>query len=41
MEKKKPWWKRIVPTILSTKEKRDNTGPKEMVNRALGLKIKF
>ena len=41
MEKKKPWWKRIVPTILVTKEKRDNTGSKEKGKRALGLKIKF
>ena len=41
MKKKKPFWKRLVPTILVTKEKKEHTGPKEKVKRAAGLKIKF
>ena len=39
--KKKPFWKKLRPTILTTKEKKDRTGPKEKVKFGFGFKIKF
>ena len=44
MKKKKPFWKRLIPTMLTNEYKKDKsttTGPKEKVKRGFGLKIKF
>ena len=40
-KKKEPFWKRIRPTILTSKEGKKNTGPKEKIKIGVGLKIKF
>ena len=41
MKKKKPFWKRLKPTILTNKNKKETTGAKEKIKRHFGLAIKF